>query len=76
MRLHVFQIVVCLVPGTMTVGPSPVSADDARSGCDPSRGADEASGKPPAGVDIQCGQQPNRTTENTSAGAPSSGGDR
>ena len=44
--------------------------DDAPSCSRPAVGLDEASGKPSAGVDIQCGQPPERTQENTSAGAP------
>lgn len=51
-------------------GEFPVSPDDVPSRSRPADGLDEASGKSPAGVDIRCRQEPNRTMENTSAGAP------
>jgi hypothetical protein len=46
------------------------STDVASSRSQPAIGWDKTSGKPPAGVDIYCGQQPEKAAENTSAEAP------
>jgi hypothetical protein len=46
------------------------STDVASSRSQPTTGWDKTSGKPPAGVDIYCGQQPKDAVENTSAEAP------
>ena len=54
-------------------GQGPASPDDVPSRSGPVVGADEPSGKPSAGVDIRCGQLPDRTTENRSAEAPFDG---
>jgi RNA-directed DNA polymerase len=46
------------------------SPDDVPSCSGPNVGLDESSGKPSADVDLQCGQLPERTTENMVAEAP------